>query len=264
MKVLIVTGLLLAFLPATATPAPETQLHQLTETGISRSRTEQKVQQQVDQLHSDQQSLEADYRHLLKVTDGIRSYNQVLEQQINQQQRDISQLQQGIKDAAQMERQIIPLLRRMVSSLEAFVELDMPFLVTERRFRVQELQQLITRADISTAEKMRRVLQACQIENDYGRTLEAYRDQIDINGELIAADFLRVGRVALMYQTLDGQHTGVWHQQTAAWIPRNDHRFRQSLRQGLKMARKQVAPELLPVPVFSQASVNQAQGSRHP
>ena len=253
MKTLILAVTLAALsLPASSYAAtPQQTLNSVTDVGIDRAKAGKKAQQKVDNLYDQQKSIEAEYRHLVKVTEGIRVYNQVLQHQVDQQQQDIDQLQQGIKDAAQMERQVIPLLDRMVNSLQAFIKLYVPFLTTERNFRVQELQKLIKRADVSTAEKMRRVLQAYQIENDYGRTIEAYRDQIEIDGELIEADFLRIGRVALMYQTINGQNTGAWHQQASRWISRQDHTFQQNLKQGLKIARKQVAPSLLMAPVFN-------------
>ena len=62
--------------------------------------------------------------------------------------------------------------------------------------------------------------------------------------------FLRFGRIALVYQTLDGMEAGVWNQTTKNWDPL-DASYRTAIRQGLRIARKQAAPDLirLPLPV---------------
>ena len=234
-------------------------LQAIVETGVSRSIEGAQSQQAINVIDEQRRDLESEYAHLAKVVDGIHIYNRVLDKQIRQQQQEIATLKRGITDAAEMERQLIPLLTRMVETLSVFIEMDTPFLITERRFRANELKNLIPRSDVTTAEKMRRVLQAYQIEMDYGRTIEAYRDQIDIDGNLVEADFLRIGRIGLMYQTLDGSKTGAWNQQSSGWNNMPRQRFKQNLKQGLKIARKQVAPAMILSPVFFVESADEGQ-----
>lgn len=56
----------------------------------------------------------------------------------------------------------------------------------------------------------------------------------------------------MIYQSLDSREAGVWNQQTKSW-DRLDASYRTAIRQGLRIARKQAAPDLirlpLPVPV---------------
>ncbi|MCG8314708.1 MAG: DUF3450 domain-containing protein [Pseudomonadales bacterium] len=235
---------------ATTTTGKAT-LDRVVATGVSRLTEGAVTQETVDKLHTEHKSLQAEYHHLLKLTDGVKVYNKVLAAQVSQQEQEIDELEVAIQDAAKMERRIIPLLTDMVTTLDKFVASDVPFLLTERRFRVAELKKLISRSDVSTAEKMRRVLQAYQIEGDYGRTIEAYRDQIEFDSEMIAVEFLRVGRIGLMYQTLDGSASGAWNREIAEWVSISDFSFKQNLKQGLKMAKKQMAPSMLLTPVFS-------------
>jgi hypothetical protein len=85
---------------------------------------------------------------------------------------------------------------------------------------------------------------------EYGRTIEAYRDEIVSNGEEARmVDALRVGRVALMYQTLDGAETGYWDAVAGQWVV--DDSFRSSVRDGLRVAKQQAAPDLMIMPVRS-------------
>jgi hypothetical protein len=136
----------------------------------------------------------------------------------------------------------------MLDSLEAFVELDLPFLPEERSRRVEGLGEMMARSDVTVAEKYRRILEAYQVENEYGRTIEAYQGSVEIDGESRTVDFLRIGRLVLLYQTLDGEDTGMWDATAENWVELGG-RYRQPVRQGLRMARKQAAPDLIAVPV---------------
>jgi hypothetical protein len=91
-------------------------------------------------------------------------------------------------------------------------------------------------------------MEAYQIENEFGRTIEAYRGELGKEREKRTVDFLRIGRVALLYQTLDATETYVWNQEGKTWVDLGDD-YRSPVRQGLRMARKQIAPDLLLVPV---------------
>ena len=139
-------------------------------------------------------------------------------------------------------------MQRMVETLEQFVALDVPFLLEERNGRVATLKQMMTRADVTISEKYRRILEAYQIENEFGRTIEAYRGTLDQEGKKLTVDFLRVGRIALVYQTLDASQNGVWDQGQRAW-KELDSSYASAIQQGLKVARKQSAPDMIRLPL---------------
>jgi hypothetical protein len=93
------------------------------------------------------------------------------------------------------------------------------------------------------------VIEAYQIENDYGRTIEAYRGSVDINGNTQEVDFLRIGRVSLTYQSVGGKHTGAWEAATGGYVELPPEKYKTQVAHGLRVARKQVAPDLLLVPI---------------
>ena len=97
-------------------------------------------------------------------------------------------------------------------------------------------------------------MEAYQIENDYGNTIEAYRADLSLNGNNSSVDLLRLGRVALYYQRLDGSETGLWNKETKRWdtLPSD---YRNAIRNGLRIARKEAAPDLLVVPVPAPEAV---------
>jgi hypothetical protein len=148
------------------------------------------------------------------------------------------------------------MLQRMVESLERFVELDLPFQPEERAERLTQLRELMVRADVSPAEKYRRVLEAYQIESEYGRSLEAWRGTLVEGDSTRVVDFLRLGRLMLFYQTLDGREQGYWDFRQAAWSTLPDD-YRRSLQQGLSIARQQQTPVMLrlPLPPVSDVGV---------
>ena len=206
-------------------------------------------QRRVEQIADQTANLLNDYNTVAKVVDGLVTYNALLQRQIDNQEEEMAALNESIKNVALIERQIIPMMTRMLDSLEAFIALDTPFLLKERTERLERLRGMMERSDVSAAEKFRRVVEAYQIENDYGRTIEAYKDTVDIDGVTQEADFLRIGRVSLAYQTVGGGTTGAWDTATEQFVVLDDAEFKNHVAQGLKVARKQVAPDLLVVPV---------------
>jgi hypothetical protein len=205
-------------------------------------------QAKIDLISDDIDKMVAEYRTALSETRALEVYNDQVEQLIVAQEREVASLREQIDGVTRTGRQITPLMLRMIDTLESFVALDVPFLPDERRERVAELRKMMDRADVTISEKYRRLLEAYQIENEYGRTIEAYRDSLDLDGVSRSVDFLRVGRIALMYQTLDGEESGAWDQGTRSWVPL-DSGYRLGIREGLRMARKQVAPDLIRVPL---------------
>jgi len=223
--------------------------------GLERTAEGQEAQKAVDAVHKDSRELLDEYHARLKLVQGLRQYNQMLSRQLDNQQDEIATLQQSIGDVAQVERQILPLMMSMIDGLEQFIELDMPFLMDERRARIQTLRDLMPRADVTMAEKARRVFEAYQVENDYGRTIESYKAKLDLGDGVFDADFLRVGRVAVMYRTVGSADVGFWDVAQGGWAPLDNTPYRRYIEQGLKIANQEVAPELISIPLNAEAEV---------
>ncbi len=208
----------------------------------------QQSQERIDNIVEDTRSALDQYRSVTKELDGLNVYNTLLQRQIDNQNAEIADLTNSIDQVTVIERQIMPLMLDMIQGLRQFVELDVPFLPEERQKRLNFLDTLIERSDVSVAEKFRRVMEAYQIESDYGRNIESYKGLIEVGEGTREVDFLRVGRVALLYQTEDGAYAGAWDQQARQWMPL-DSTYRNQVRQALRVAKKQVAPDLMMLPI---------------
>ena len=228
---------------------PAQTLSQILATQTERTLIAQESQVRVDKVATQTRSMEDQYRATLKEIDGLLIYNKLLELQIENQERVKVDLEQSIANVAIVNRQIVPVMTRMIDSLDQFIVLDVPFLNKERTDRVNGLKELMSRQDVTVAEKFRKVTEAYQIENDYGRTIETYKDTLEVDGAFLELDFLRIGRIALMYQSVDGKRSGVWNQDTQSWDDASDQR--NQIKLGLSIAKKQVAPDLVILPVDS-------------
>ena len=224
-------------------------INEVMQEGESRADANATAQTQVDSVANQTEKIVNDYRAVTKVVDGLRVYNALLQTQINNQEAEMAALSESISNVALIERQIIPLMTRMVDALEEFIYLDTPFLMEERTDRIVRLREALERSDVTAAEKFRTVIEGYQIENDYGRTIEAYKGSTEINGNQIEVDFLRIGRVALLYQTVGGATTGAWDHSVGDFVELPPATYQAQVAAGLKVARKQVAPDLLVVPV---------------
>ena len=210
-------------------------------------------QAKIDQIKDQTRDLLSQYKQVMKIVDGLRVYNKQQEHLIAQQEREMGLLNQSIDDVTIIERQIGPLIERMITNLDKFVQLDVPFLLKERTERIEFLKDMMERADVTVSEKFSQVLQAYQVENTYGSTLEAYTDVIELEGKSRQVDMLKFGRVALVFQTPDGEVSGVWDTKVRNWEILGDE-FRADIRDGLRMARKTATPNLIRMPISAPES----------
>jgi len=237
-------ALAVALLFASAT-APAQTLAQAVDVRKSGNEEGLKSQQRVDALSDETDKLLTEYRTTIKQIDALRVYNRQMEGLIASQEMEVASLRHDIDEVEVVGRGVTPLMLKMIGSLEAFVALDVPFLAEERKERLANLRTLMNRSDVTNSEKYRRIMEAYQIENDYGRTIEAYRGTRE-DGKTV--DFLRVGRISLIFQSLDADEAGVWDQEAGQWVAL-DSSYRTAIKQGLRIARKEAAPDLIRLPL---------------
>jgi hypothetical protein len=243
-----------------ATPRiPLQKLDTVTREQAEANRGAQTSQKRIDALDDETQKLLAEYRKATSDAESYTAYAAQLSRQIESQNQELADIDRQLAEVETTSRSITPLEEKMLATLHQFVELDVPFLAEERAARVRTLQEMMRRADVSISEKYRRIVEAYQVEMDYGRTIEAYEAQLQGSGPARTANFLRIGRVALLYQTLDGRETGYWDNATRSW--KIDNSYAHAFQEGVAVARKQSAPEMLIAPVPAPVSAFSAEAA---
>jgi len=205
-------------------------------------------QQKIDQLDDQTKLLLERFRKASWQTQQLKVYAQQLEQLTTAQESERESIERQIAGLDTTERELLPLMLRMTDTLEKFIALDLPFLQDERGERVENLKRLLADPEKGVAEKFQRILEAYQIEADYGRSLGAER--ADVEGRV--GDVLRIGRSALFYLPADGVDAAQWDAAAAQWQPL-DREYVGSVRKGLKIARETAAADLLVLPMPAAA-----------
>jgi hypothetical protein len=210
----------------------------------------QASQKRITQLDEETAKMLGEYRQMLAETTSLKSYNAQLAVQVQSQDQQIQEMTHQLGDIETTSREVLPMMQKMVATLDQFVKLDVPFLPEERANRIASLKEMMGRADVSISEKYRRIVEAYQIEMEYGRTIEAYEGRVDNK----TVEFLRAGRISLMYQTLDGKETGYWDADARSW--KLDSDYHDAVKTGLKIAKKQAAPDFINVAVRAPKEIN--------
>ena len=253
----VTTAIIAAVVAVTGSVFAQT-VDQVLQADLQRLNLAQASQQRVNEVVEGTRSLADQYRAINKEIDGLRVYNRLMTAQTNGQRATLADIELSMDQVEVVNRQIFPLMERMIDGLEQSIALDIPFLLDERSGRIETLKELMSRSDVSVAEKFRKVLEAYQIEMDYGTSSEWYRQTLEVEGVQGSREYnmLRVGRVGLYFQSDDAQVTGYYDPGQDGFVRDND--FRSEIRKGVRMARQLIAPELILVPVQAAEPLGEA------
>lgn len=239
--------LLVAIVPAVLAAPAGAQLNEALVAQAQADRESAQSQETINNLRERAQDAAGRYAQALADAESLERYNNQLQEQVASQQTEIASIERQLVEIETTNREVQPLMQQMVDTLDNFVQLDVPFLIEERTARVRGLKDMMGRADVTISEKYRRILEAYQIELEYGRTLDAYEGRLRSDGGDRTVEFVRLGRVSLMYRTLDGSETGYWDNTQKRWVA--DASYAEAVEEALRVARGDGAPELLTVPV---------------
>ena len=207
-------------------------------------------QKKIDQLSRETQGLLEEYRKLQEGTDYQSAHTLELEERDRAQQLQIQGLQEQIAQARITRQRIVPLMRSMADALEKFVVLDLPFQHEQRINAVLQLKQRLNQPDLSVPAKFRLLLEAYQLEQDYGGNIESWRGPLQYQGEELSVQYLRLGRTALYFQSLDRGTSGYWNAADGDWFNLDDA-YNRDLTQALRVAENLTAPQLLQLPLMA-------------
>ena len=206
------------------------------------------IQSRINELDEQAKQDFRQYRSAISRLESLQIYNRQMARLVESQNKEMERIESQIKEIDTIETGALPLMVEMTETLDELVKSDVPFLQSEREERVDNLIDLVDRADVTVGEKYRRILEAYQVELEYGRTIESYRGDLVIGDEARRVEFLRIGRVGLYYLTLDGKSGGRWDAKRGAWQS-IDSGYLNSVQDGLRIARDQAPPDLLKLPI---------------
>ena len=187
------------------------------------------------------------YAQAVAASLSLERFNKQLEDQVRSQETEMASIQRQLVEIDTTNRQVQPLMQQMVDTLERFVQLDVPFLIEERTARIDNLKTVMSRADVTISEKYRLILEAYQTELEYGQTLETYQGHLGTGADVRTVQFARLGRVSLLYRTLDGSEAGYWDAGKKDWV--KDASIHDAVEAAIGVAKGDGPPELLTVPV---------------
>jgi len=226
----------------------ENKLHTAVEETLETNAQAIKSQQNIDEHADNTEDMLVQYRTTLHKIDNLKTYNDQLEKSTAKQLETADSLSNQIDNIAETRQNIVPLLLRMIEVLEEFVSIDAPFLQEERLARIDLIKGMMDRPDVSLPDKYRRIMEAYQIEMQYGRTIDTMTETITTNDTPVTVEVLRIGRLSLFYQTLDGKESAYWDKKEKKWSPLTDE-YNRSIAQGILIAKKQAPPDLIKLPV---------------
>lgn len=217
----------------------------------------QESQEEINEIDSRIQNLLGDYRANLRQLEQLNRYNESQRRQAEAQRQEIQSLTEDINNIASLQRAVQPLMQDMVDSLNRLVEADLPFLVNERRSRVERLNKLMEDPSSSPAQRYRLLIEAYQIESEYGRTIEAYRSDIETAERLYEdVDVLRIGRLVLIFKTDDDAVLKRYDIESGNWVDL-DKSFMPDVKRAMRVAREQIPPELIYIPVTAPETADE-------
>ncbi|MEH6446353.1 MAG: DUF3450 domain-containing protein [Oceanospirillaceae bacterium] len=219
---------------------------------ISGQRQNTKIQHEIDQLYKAEDQLDRQYRRLLLTLKTTKSYNQGLEKQLQQQMLKKTSLETQLLYVAGVDEEIGPIMREMQRSLKDFVVADFPFLLDQRMQVVAQLAADLADIELDLTTKYQKILQAFKDEDEYGLSMDTYQGALQLNGATREVNYLRLGRVALYYQKLDGTQAAKWSLKTQAWIPLTGAENK-AVSKAIQMANGTAISQLLELPLEAPA-----------
>jgi hypothetical protein len=223
----------------------EVNMESILEVGRENQTLSASSQDKIDQTERQTDKIVNEYKVVNKQVEGLKLYNAQKRIQIQAQLDLMDKLDEQLVQVVVMQRQIPPLAQKMLETLETFINLDTPFRSEERKARVDLVRSSLAKPKVTASEQVRQVLEAYNIEAEYGRKIDTYEDKL-ADGTVV--NILVIGRIGMFYQTKDERTSGRWDNETGTWeeLPGS---YRKPIRDGIRMAKKLAPTDMLLMPV---------------
>ncbi len=207
-----------------------------------------KSQQRIDASSEKTLTMRAEIEQLEQEIKNLEVYRDHLTALLANQEEEVVSFESQIDEIQDTRQGVVPLMYQMIDALASHIEQDVPIRVEARNNRVSGLQAMMSRADVSDAEKYRRILEAYMIEMDYGTKIAVYQGNIEFEGQQLDVEKFYLGRLSLLAKSSNGARYWSWDQSQNEWLL-VDAKTHKDLEQAFRLADKQIAPTLLTLPV---------------
>ena len=224
----------------------EVNMESVLEVGRDNQQLSATSQDRIDATERQTDKIVNEYKVVSKQVEGLKLYNAQKRIQIQAQLDLMDKLDEQLVQVVVMQRQIPPLAGKMLDSLETFIKLDTPFRAEERRARVDLVRSSMSKPKVTASEQVRQVLEAYNIEAEYGRKIDTYEDKL-ADGTVV--NILVIGRIGMFYQTKDERTSGRWDNEVGEWVELPGS-YRKPIRDGIRMAKKLAPVDMLLMPVI--------------
>ena len=216
------------------------------EVGRDNQQLSAKSQSLIDSTERQTDKIVNEWKAVSKQVEGLKLYNAQKRIQIQAQLDLMDKLDEQLVQVVVMQRQIPPLAEKMLDSLESFISLDTPFRIEERQNRIDLVRSSLAKPKVTASEQVRQVLEAYNIEAEYGRKIDTYESTLN-DGTVV--NILVIGRIGMFYQTKDEQSSGRWNNETGQWDELSGS-YRKPIRDGIRMAKKLAPTDMLMMPII--------------
>jgi Protein of unknown function (DUF3450) len=236
-------GLLLVILPGVGTGQEN-----LAETVDGTVAVARETQAAKDQWAREKATLMSRYRSATANAAHLGARRDVAAAQLEALESEVSELERRLIESSRLQECLAETLRAILTRFEVVVARDLPFLAAERELRITSLKNEMNRSDVSAPEKLRRLLEAMQVEAQYGGEVELYQERIAVDSDSLYVDLLRVGRLAAFWRTPDGERVGQYDIATACWreLP---GKYKGPISEAMEMAVRQRPYDLIALPL---------------
>ena len=223
----------------------EVNMENVLEVGRDNQQLSAKSQSLIDSTERQTDKIVNEWKAVSKQVEGLKLYNAQKRIQIQAQLDLMDKLDEQLVQVVVMQRQIPPLAQKMLDSLESFISLDTPFRKEERQNRIDLVRSSLAKPKVTASEQVRQVLEAYNIEAEYGRKIDTYESTLN-DGTVV--NILVIGRIGMFYQTKDEQSSGRWNDEIGQWdeLPGS---YRKPIRDGIRMAKKLAPTDMLMMPI---------------
>ena len=228
-------------------------INSLQKVSLKDQKKSQLAQVNINKLDEKKRDLTLQINNLQKEAKSLEVYNQYLSRLLTDQEGDKVSLAAQIKSVSETRQGLVPLMLDMLENLHSFIDIDAPFLITERHERLQQLEEMMNKADVSDAEKFRRLLTAYHIEAEYGSKMGQYQGELALAGVNRTVNYFYLGRVVFVAVSLDSNSVWLWDRQNNNWLS-IDSSYARDINKAIAIAQKTDIPALLKLPLLSEVN----------